>query len=97
VPVMNATFPSMKSKILAQIMMKPASTNRSVREREAGRAIDQDANQRQSVRRIPSATLALMMARSGNMEIFPTVPVNVSFGWGSAPARGTRSSRGAGV
>jgi hypothetical protein len=26
---------------------------------------------------MPSATLVLMMARSGNMQIFPTVPVNV--------------------
>ena len=26
---------------------------------------------------MPSATLARMMARSGNMQIVPTVPVNV--------------------
>src|SRR5260221_8860363 len=80
-PVMYATLPSMKSKMLAQIMMTPAGMNRS-------RASAQPAMQLISTPisvsvfgEMPRDTLALMMARNGNMQTFPTVPVNVMLGY----------------
>ena len=76
-PVMNATLPSMKSKILAQIMMKPASTNWSVASAQPAAQLMSTPISVSVFGEMPSATLARMMARSGNMQIVPTVPVNV--------------------
>jgi hypothetical protein len=77
VPVMNATLPSMKSKMFAQIMMKPASTKRSCASAQPAAQLISTPINVSVFGEMPSATLTLMMARSGNIESFPIVPVNV--------------------
>ena len=44
-----ATLPSMKSKMLATIMIRPASRKRSTPSAQAARHVDQDADERERV------------------------------------------------
>ena len=75
--VMCATLPSMKSKMLATIMMTPASRNRSMPSAQAAADVDQDADERERVRVDAAAPRwRAMIARSGNMHTVPMNPVN---------------------
>ena len=75
---MCATLPSMKSKMLATIMITPAEQEVLGAERHGGADVDQDADERRACSGgCASATLAAMMARSGNMHTVPMNPVNV--------------------
>ena len=77
VPVMCATLPSMKSKMLARIMTTPAAMNRSCASSQAATTLTRTPMSVRTLGWMPSATLTLMMARSGNMQTAPTAPVNV--------------------
>ncbi len=74
---MCATLPSMKSKTLAPIMMKPASTNWSRASAQAAATFTITPIRVSTLGWIPNATLALMISRSGNMQAVPMKPVKV--------------------
>ncbi len=64
-PVMCATLPSMKSKMLAQIMMTPASTKRSRASAQAAATLTMTPMSVRTFGWIPRATLVLMMSAQG--------------------------------
>ena len=76
-PVMCATLPSMKSKMFAQIMITPARTKRSTASAQAAQTLTSTPIRVRTLGWMPSATLALMMTRSGNMQAAPMTPVSV--------------------
>ena len=76
-PVMCATLPSMKSKMLAPIMITPARTKRSTASAHAAQTLTSTPMRVRTLGWIPRATLALMMARSGSMQAAPMNPVKV--------------------
>src|SRR5688500_15494685 len=80
-PVMKATLPSMKSKMFAQIMMTPASAKLFRASAQAAAQLISTPMRVSVLGEMPSATLMRMMARSGNIENFPMVPVKV-IEWG---------------
>ncbi len=78
VPVMCATLPSMKSKMLATIMMTPASRNRSFASAIPASTLISTPMSVRTLGWMPSATDALMMAFSGSMQAAPIAPVTVT-------------------
>jgi hypothetical protein len=76
-PVSCATLPSMKSKILATIMMRPALMKCPRASLYAAHELMRTPTNVRVLGWIRRATHTAMMARSGNMQIFPTRPVKV--------------------
>ena len=76
-PVMCATLPSMKSKMLATIMITPAAMNRSVASAQAATTLISTPMSVSTLGWMPSATEVLMMTRNGNMQMAPMAPVTV--------------------
>jgi hypothetical protein len=74
---MNATLPSMKSKMLATIMMAPASRKRSLASAMPAAMLMRTPMRVRTFGWIPRATDARMIARSGNMHTAPIAPVKV--------------------
>jgi hypothetical protein len=72
-----ATLPSMKSKMFATIMMRPARVKRSKPRAQAAATLIRTPMSVSVFGWMRRLTQALMMARSGNMHIFPMNPVNV--------------------
>ena len=97
--VASATLPSMKSKMLATSMTKPAVTNSPSAKNQAAMKLMNTPVRVSTLGWIRSATHARMMARSGNMQAAPTAPVNVMAGCGAimgavgAAALGRREPR----
>jgi hypothetical protein len=72
-----ATLPSMKSKILATIMITPARRNRLTASAHAAATLMSTPMSVSVLGWMPSATHAVMIARNGHMHTFPMNPVNV--------------------
>ena len=75
--VMCATLPSMKSKMLATIMITPASRKRSRPSATAAPTLMRTPMSVSVLGWMRRATLAAMIARSGNMHTVPMNPVKV--------------------
>src|SRR5579864_2997328 len=84
-----ATFPSMKSKILATTMITPARTKRPRASAHAASTLITTPTNVSTFGWMRSLTQAPMIARSGNMQIAPIAPVNVTRGvtWGGRAPR----------
>ena len=82
VPVMCATFPSMKSKMLATIMMTPASRKRSRASATPAATLMSTPISVRTFGWMPSRTDRLMIARSGSMQTAPIAPVTVMWSGG---------------
>src|SRR6267143_2192467 len=80
-----ATLPSMKSKMLATSMMTNASMNFPKPSAHAAPTLTMTPMSVSVFGWMCSLTHALMIARSGNMQIFPMSPVNVVRGRGARP------------
>ena len=72
----------MKSKMLATIMMTPASRKRSCASAKPAATLMSTPMSVRTLGWIPSATDVLMIARSGNMHTAPIAPVTVMGGVG---------------
>ena len=78
--VASATFPSMKSKMLATSMTKPAVTNSPCAKNQAAMKLMKTPTRVSTLGWMRNATHARMMARRGNMQAAPMAPVNVMVG-----------------
>ncbi len=76
-PSSIATLPSMKSKMLATIMMTPAWTNSACASRWAATPLMITPTKVRMLGWIRSFTHVAMIARSGNMQMRPMRPVKV--------------------
>ena len=97
-PVSTATLPSMKSKMLATIMITPADRKWPMRERPAGGDVDEHAGERENIRMDPKPDArGDDESQRESCTLRPMAPVKVTgFGQRCVPPRFETVTAGAG-